>query len=42
MTSQQNLSMGEGNTPLVSLTSLARKWGMQKIWAKAEYLNPTG
>ena len=42
MNTTQNLSMGEGNTPLVSLQTLARKWGMQKIWAKAEYLNPTG
>ena len=37
-----SLSMGEGNTPLVLLPTLARKWGMNKIWAKAEYLNPTG
>jgi len=36
------LSMGEGNTPLVLLPSLARKWGIKKIWAKAEYFNPTG
>jgi len=37
MNTTENLSMGEGNTPLVSLPTLARKWGMQKIWAKAEY-----
>jgi len=42
MNTKQNLSMGEGNTPLVSLSTLARKWGMQNIWGKAEYLNPTG
>ena len=37
-----DLSMGEGNTPLISLPSLARTWGMKNIWAKAENLNPTG
>jgi threonine synthase len=34
--------MGEGNTPTISLPTLARKWGVNNIWAKAEYLNPTG
>ncbi len=42
MSSIPDLSMGEGNTPLVLLPSLARQWGIKKIWAKAEYFNPTG
>lgn len=36
------LSMGEGRTPTVMLAALARRWGLAGLWAKAEYLNPTG
>jgi threonine synthase len=36
------LSMGEGNTPIISLPQLAKLWGVKQILAKAEYLNPTG
>lgn len=34
--------LGEGQTPVLSLTSLARHFGLSRISAKAEYLNPTG
>jgi len=34
--------LGEGQTPVLSLTSLARHFGLPRISAKAEYLNPTG
>jgi len=34
--------LGEGRTPVLSLTSLARHFGLPRISAKAEYLNPTG
>jgi len=40
--STTELFMGEGNTPLLSLPTLARSWGIKNIWAKAENLNPTG
>ena len=36
------LSLGEGNTPVLSLTALARLLGIDEIWAKAEWMNPTG
>lgn len=36
------VSMGEGGTPMVPLSSLARRWGLAELWAKAEYINPTG
>lgn len=34
--------MGEGDTPLIELPTLAAKWGLSALFAKAEYLNPTG
>lgn len=37
-----DLSLGEGNTPVLSLTNLAQSLGVQQISAKAEWLNPTG
>lgn len=36
------ISMGEGDTPMVALPRLARRWGLGGLWAKAEYQNPTG
>ena len=38
----KDLSMGESNAPVISLPRLAKAWGIKNIWAKAEYLNPTG
>lgn len=43
MNDQNNIQLGQGNTPLFRLTNLEKKlkWrGM--LWAKAEYQNPTG
>jgi threonine synthase len=37
-----NLSLGEGNTPVLSLTTLAESLGVDEISAKAEWMNPTG
>lgn len=37
-----NSVMGEGNTPVIPLSRLAREWGLGALYAKAEYLNPTG
>lgn len=34
--------LGEGDTPLVPLDRLARRWGLGGLWAKCEHLNPTG
>ena len=34
--------LGEGDTPLVPLDRLARRWGLGGLWAKREHLNPTG
>jgi len=42
MKSFDELSLGEGDTPLIPLRHLAAKWGIDEIWAKAEWCNPTG
>ena len=36
------LSLGEGNTPLVELSTLGRMLGLQWLYAKLESFNPTG
>mgnify|MGYP001041091450 FL=1 len=36
------LTLGEGNTPLIALPRLAERWDLAGLYAKAEYLNPTG
>ena len=36
------VSLGEGNTPCVELTSLDKLLGLQRLYAKLEFLNPTG
>lgn len=35
-------SLGEGNTPVLSLTALPKLLGIHEISAKAEWMNPTG
>lgn len=37
-----SITLGEGNTPLVSLPSVASQLGIQSLDAKLEYINPTG
>ena len=36
------VSLGEGRTPCVQLTNIGKKLGINELWAKLEYLNPTG
>ena len=36
------VSLGEGNTPCVELPALGRVLGLQRLYAKLEFLNPTG
>lgn len=36
------VSLGEGRTPLLRLTSLGKKLGLTSLWAKNEGHNPTG
>jgi len=36
------VSLGEGQTPLLRLASLEKKLGFNSLWAKNEGLNPTG
>lgn len=36
------LDLGQGGTPLVALPRLAALWGVRELWAKAEWMNPTG
>ncbi len=36
------VTLGEGNTPVVSLPSVALQLGIQSLDAKLEYVNPTG
>lgn len=38
----QRLSLGEGDTPLVSLRRLMQKYGLPPVLAKNETMNPTG
>ena len=37
-----SISLGEGNTPVVHLRSLGELLGLQRLYAKLEFLNPTG
>ena len=39
---QQIVTLGEGWTPLVPLTRLAREWGLRRAWVKDESQMPTG
>ena len=36
------VSLGEGNTPCVELTGLGKLLGLERLYAKLEFLNPTG
>ncbi len=36
------VSLGEGNTPVVRLANVGRMLGMERLYAKLEFLNPTG
>lgn len=36
------LYLGEGDIPVIRLPRLAALWGLAALYAKAEYLNPTG
>lgn len=36
------VSMGEGDTPLVPLEGIASKLGMERLYGKGEWANPTG
>lgn len=36
------LSLGEGQTPVLALASLARHCAVPELWVKAEWCNPTG
>src|SRR5690625_1485442 len=37
-----NQLLGEGNTPLISLSRIAEKIGVEEVLAKCEFLNPSG
>ena len=36
------VSMGEGNTPTVALPAVGRELGLERLYGKLEFLNPTG
>ena len=38
----ESVSLGEGNTPVVRLANVERVLGMERLYAKLEFLNPTG
>ena len=40
--SSEPVTLGEGNTPVVRLANVGRMLGMEKLYAKLEFLNPTG
>lgn len=35
-------SLGEGDTPVIELPAVAERAGLPRVWAKAEWMNPTG
>lgn len=39
---RDRLSLGEGGTPVLRLGALASRCGVPEVWAKAEWVNPTG
>lgn len=41
LTQRPKITLGEGNTPLLELKTLSTEFGC-KLWAKCEFLNPTG
>ncbi|AGY60480.1 threonine synthase [Gloeobacter kilaueensis] len=38
----QIVSLGEGFTPLLNISSITRAWGLTQVWLKDDGLNPTG
>ena len=38
----RTVSLGEGHTPVVSLTTTAKSLGLRHLWAKLEFISPTG
>ncbi len=40
--SLESVTLGEGETPIVSLPTVAKRLGIESLDAKLEYLNPTG
>ena len=36
------ITLGEGNTPCVQLSAIGRLLGLRQLYAKLEFLNPTG
>ena len=36
------LSLGEGNTPLIKIDNIANRLGLKNLFAKLEYISPTG
>ena len=36
------IGLGEGNTPVVAMRSTGEELGLRRLWAKLEYMNPTG
>lgn len=39
---EARLTLGEGNTPLVPARRLGRRWGLDNLYFKLEYVSPTG
>ena len=42
MIGSNSLSLGEGQTPVLPLRSIAKQFGLAEVFAKAEWINPTG
>ncbi|MBN18176.1 MAG: threonine synthase [Chloroflexi bacterium] len=40
--SKYNLTLGEGNTPIIKMDKFSRLFGLDNVFAKLEFLNPTG
>lgn len=37
-----SMSLGEGNTPVIALANIGRRLDLAQLYAKLEYINPTG
>ena len=39
---EESFSLGEGSTPLIPLNKIGKRLGLEKLFAKLEFMSPTG
>lgn len=42
LSTRARVTLGEGRTPLIEATSCARELGLERLWLKCEFTNPSG